>query len=174
MSNPANSNLDIDFVRQQFPAFAAPELDGQAFFENAGGSYTCRQVIDRFNRFYTTRKVQPYGPSDASRLGGEEMDEARERFAAMMGVEIDELSFGPSTSQNSYVLAKAFAETLDKGDAIIVTDQDHEANSGVWRRLESHGIEVREWGINADTGQLDLDKLANLLDDRVKLVCFPH
>ena len=174
MSNPSLPSLNTDFVRQQFPALTTPELKDQAFFENAGGSYTCRQVVDRLTRFYATRKVQPYGHGDASRLGGEEMDEARERLAAMMGVETDELSFGPSTSQNSYVMARAFAETLASGDAVIVTDQDHEANSGVWRRLEAHGIEVREWHINRETGQLDVERLEELLDKRVKLVCFPH
>ena len=46
-------------------------------FENAGGSYTCRQVIDRLHRFYTERKVQPYGRYAASAAGGAEMDEAR-------------------------------------------------------------------------------------------------
>ena len=45
--------LDIEFVRSQFPAFAEPVLQGQAFFENAGGSYTCGAVIDRLTRFYT-------------------------------------------------------------------------------------------------------------------------
>jgi len=45
--------LDIDFVRGQFPAFQEPTLQGQAFFENAGGSYTCAQVIDRLTRYYT-------------------------------------------------------------------------------------------------------------------------
>jgi selenocysteine lyase/cysteine desulfurase len=54
--------LDIDFVRGQFPAFAQESLQGQAFFENAGGSYTCQPVIDRLTRFYTERKVQPYAP----------------------------------------------------------------------------------------------------------------
>ena len=53
--------LDCSFVRSQFPAFSEAALQGQAFFENAGGSYTCRQVIDRLFRFYTQRKVQPYG-----------------------------------------------------------------------------------------------------------------
>ena len=67
--------LDIDFVRGQFPAFAQESLQGQAFFENAGGSYTCQPVIDRLTRFYTERKVQPYAPYEASRLGGEEMDD---------------------------------------------------------------------------------------------------
>ncbi len=166
--------LDNDWVRAQFPAFDQPTLQGQAFFENAGGSYTCRPVIDRLTRFYHERKVQPYGPYTASRAGGEEMDEARTRMAAILGVETDELSFGPSTTQNTYVLAQAFAQMLAEGEAIIVTNQDHEANTGPWRRLVDRGIEVREWQIDPDTGHLDPAALENLLDDKVRLVCFPH
>ena len=166
--------LDIDFVRSQFPAFSEPSLQGQAFFENAGGSYTCSQVIDRLTRFYTQRKVQPYAPYDASRLGGEEMDEARTRLSAMLGVLPEELSFGPSTTQNTYVLAQAFRSFMQPGESIIVTDQDHEANSGPWRRLAEAGIEIREWKINPQSGALDLDALEDLLDTSVRLVCFPH
>ncbi|MEP2642345.1 MULTISPECIES: aminotransferase class V-fold PLP-dependent enzyme [Roseobacteraceae] len=166
--------LDIDFVRRQFPAFSSPALTGQAFFENAGGSYTCAAVIDRLTRFYTERKVQPYAPYEASRLGGAEMDEARARLAAIMGIETDELSFGPSTTQNTYVLAQAFADMMQPGEAIVVTNQDHEANSGPWRRLVDRGIEIREWQINPDTGHLDPNDLEDLLDDHVRLVCFPH
>jgi selenocysteine lyase/cysteine desulfurase len=167
-------SLDIAFVRAQFPAFSEPSLQGQAFFENAGGSYACRQVIERLNRFYTQRKVQPYASYPASRLGGQEMDEARTRMAAILGVDDDELSFGPSTTQNTYVLAQAFAQMLQPGEAIIVTNQDHEANSGPWRRLADRGIEVREWKLDPDTGHLDTDALEELLDESVRLVCFPH
>lgn len=166
--------LDTDFVRAQFPAFAEPSLQGQAFFENAGGSYTCAPVIARLDRYYRQRKVQPYAPYEASRLAGAEMDEARQRLAAMMGVATDELSFGPSTTQNTYVLAQAFRQWMEPGDAIIVTNQDHEANSGPWRRLADAGFEVREWKINPESGLLDPADLENLLDDRVRLVCFPH
>ncbi len=166
--------LDIDYVRGQFPAFQEPSLQGQAFFENAGGSYTCRPVIDRLTRFYTQRKVQPYAPYEASTLGGAEMDEARARMSAILGVEADELSFGPSTTQNTYVLAQAFGQMLKPGEAIIVSNQDHEANTGPWRRLEDRGIEVREWCINPETGHLDPADLENLLDEKVRLVCFPH
>lgn len=167
-------DLDIDFVRAQFPAFFEPGLEGQAFFENAGGSYACGQVIDRLTRFYRSRKVQPYADYPAAQAGGAEMDEARSRLAALLGVETDELHFGPSTSQNTYVLAQAFRALLKPGDAIVVTDQDHEANSGVWRRLAGDGVELREWRVDPDTGHLDPDRLADLLDDRVRLVCFPH
>lgn len=166
--------IDLDFVRGQFPAFREPKLHDQAFFENAGGSYTCQPVIDRLMRFYHQRKVQPYAPYEASRLGGEEMDEARLRLSAWLGVDADELSFGPSTTQNTYVLAQAFRQHLKPGDAIIVTNQDHEANTGPWRRLAESGIEVREWKIDAETGHLPLEGLASLLDGDVKLVCFPH
>lgn len=165
--------LDIDFVRAQFPAFSEPSLAGQAFFENAGGSYPCRFVTERLERFYRERKVQPYGTFDASRVAGEEMDEARLRLAAMLGVETDELSFGPSTSQNTYVLTQAFRGWLSPGDAIVVTNQDHEANTGPWRRLEADGIEVREWRLDRETGHLDRETLEPLLDG-ARLLCFPH
>jgi len=96
------------------------------------------------------------------------------RLAALIGVKPEQLSFGPSTSQNTYVLAQAFRGLLNADDAIIVTNQDHEANSGVWRRLDSSGIDVREWKMDPLTGHLSLDALDALLDDKVKLVCFPH
>jgi len=168
------STLDINFVRSHFPALSEPSLQGRAFFENAGGSYTCQPVLDRLTRFYTQRKMQPYGPSDPSRLGGEEMDEARARMAAILGVDTDELSFGPSTTQNTYVLAQAFRQWMQPGEAIVVTNQDHEANSGPWRRLAEEGIEIREWQIDPETGSLNPQDLENLLDEKVRLVCFPH
>jgi len=168
--------LDLDFVRSQFPAFASPALAGMAFFENAGGSYPCTQVVARLTRFYTERKVQPYAPYPASQAGGAEMDEARDRLAAMLGVAREEVSFGPSTSANTYVLANAVRQWLRGTDgAVVVTNQDHEANTGVWRRLADEGIEVREWRIDPQTGHLDLAALRALLaDGRVRLVCFPH
>ena len=166
--------LDLDFIRGQFPAFEVPSLKEQSFFENAGGSYTCSQVQDRLKRFYLERKVQPYAPFEASRLGGAEMDEARSRLAAMLGVEDDELSFGPSTTQNTYVLSQAVAQWIKPYQTIIVTNQDHEANSGPWRRLAERGVTIKEWCINPVTGLLDLEDLRLLLDENVKMVCFPH
>ena len=167
------TTLDPTEIRQFFPAFSEPSLIDQAFFENAGGSYPCRFVTERLERFYRERKVQPYAPYDASRVAGEEMDEARTRLSAMLGVDEDELSFGPSTTQNVYVLAQAFREWLSPGDAIVVTNQDHEANTGAWRKLAASGIEVREWQIDPQTGSLDPADLPALLKG-AKLLAFPH
>jgi selenocysteine lyase/cysteine desulfurase len=167
--------LDLAFVRSQFPAFSVPGLKDQSFFENAGGSYACGPVIERLARFYRERKVQPYGPYAAAQAGGAEMDEARARLAAMMGVKGHEVSFGPSTTANAFVLANAVRRWLKPGEAIVVTNQDHEANSGPWRRLAEDGAEVREWQVDPATGHLDPVRLKPLLaDGRVRLVCFPH
>jgi selenocysteine lyase/cysteine desulfurase len=170
------TKLDLTFVRAQFPAFSEPLLANHAFFENAGGSYPCRPVVERLHRFYTERKVQPYGPYPGAQVGGAEMDEARTRLAALMGVAQDELSFGPSTSANTFVLAQAVRLWLrGQNAAIVVTNQDHEANSGVWRRLADEGVEVREWQIDPQTGHLDpADLTALLADGKVRLLAFPH
>jgi selenocysteine lyase/cysteine desulfurase len=168
------TTLDLEFVRRQFPAFDAGET--HAFFENAGGSYPARAVTDRLARFYRERKVQPYGPYPRAQAGGAEMDEARARLSAMMGCAEDELSFGPSTSANTFVLANAVRLWLrGRQAAIVVTNQDHEANSGVWRRLADEGVEVREWRIDPVSGHLDPAGLKPLLaDGKVRLVAFPH
>ncbi len=168
------TRLDIEFVRSLFPAFAQENLRGWGFFENAGGSYACVHVIDRLTRYYHETKLQPYGVFPASIRAGEEMDAARSRLGALLNVAPDELSFGPSTSQNTYVIANALRNGLGEGDEIIVTDQDHEANSGVWRRLAEQGANVREWRVDPQTGQLDISGLENLLSSRTKLVAMPH
>lgn len=166
--------LDSSRVRALFPAFQEDGLKGQAFFENAGGSYTSRHVLERLEHYYRATKVQPYGAYPASIEAGEAMDLAYERIASILEVSADWIHIGPSTSANTYVLAHAFAQQLGDSDAIIVTNQDHEANSGVWRRLARHGVEVREWKIDPETGHLNPADLDNLLDTKVRLVAFPH
>ena len=168
------TELDLTFVRAQFPAFSEPMLQGWAFFENAGGSYPAGATVQRLHEFYTRTKVQPYAPFPASRRAGALMDESYERIATLLNVAPDEVHFGPSTSQNTYVLSHALRPLLNAGDEIVVTNQDHEANSGVWRRWEATGITLREWRVDPETGHLDPADLANLLNSRTRLVAFPH
>ena len=167
--------LDLDFVRSNFPAFARPINDGQSFFENAGGSFACRQTIDALTGYYTDLKVQPYSEFESSRRAGELMDRSRERWAEALGVESREVVFGPSTTANTYVLAHAFAEVLEPGNEVIVTNQDHEANTGAIRRAaERIGCEVKEWRIDPGTGLLDIADFEELLSERTGLVTVPH
>ena len=166
--------LDPSRIRALFPAFNEPGLAGQAFFENAGGSYTAQATLDILDHYYRATKVQPYGVYAASEAAGRGMDHAYERLARALNVTSDWIHIGPSSSANTYVLGNAFAGWLKPGDAVIVTNQDHEANTGNWRRLANRGIEVREWRVDTETACLSLDALDALLDEKVKLVAAPH
>lgn len=168
------TTLDISYVRQHFPAFSEPNLKGWAFFENAGGSYTCQQVLSGLTSYYKRTKVQPYHAYPTAQQAGEAMDNSYARLAEYMGVPADELHLGPSTTQNTYVLSHAFKGMWKPGDEIIVTNQDHEANSGVWRKLESEGIVVREWCIDPISGLLDPEDLGQLLNNKTKMVAYPQ
>jgi len=169
-----HTTIDLGFVRQQFPAFSEPSLYGQAFFENAGGSYACQQVITRLHDFYTKTKVQPHHRYPTAERAGKEMDASYPSFASYLNVQADEVYFGPSTSQNAYVLAHAFRDLLKAGDEVIVTNQDHEANSGAWRRLAEYGVVVKEWRVDGETGSLHKDDLQALLTEKTRIVAFPH
>ena len=166
--------LDLKFVRAQFPAFSEPSLNGWAFFENAGGSYPCIQFINRLTSFYMKNKVQVNYPYPASMLAGALMEASYKRFADYLNVEDSEIHFGPSTTQNIYVLANAMRPMWKDGDEIIVSCQDHEANAGAWRKLASQGIKILEWHVNSETGLLDLGELDGLFSERTKMVAFPH
>ncbi|HEX4297877.1 MAG TPA: aminotransferase class V-fold PLP-dependent enzyme [Devosia sp.] len=166
--------LDPARIRAEFPSFRQPDLKDFAFFENAGGSFTCAAVLNRMRSYYWNTKVQPYGAYPASRAAGDAMDEAHRRMAQALNVAADWIHFGPSTSANTYALGRAFESWLRAADAVIVTNQDHEANSGAWRKLASRGIEIREWRVDPQTGHLNIADLDKLLDSKVRLVAFPH
>ena len=57
---------------------------------------------------------------------------------------------------------------------MIVTNQDHEANIGVWSRLEDAGIVVREWHVDPETAELHPIDLEALLSPRTRAVAFTH
>lgn len=166
--------LDLEFVRAQFPAFSEPTLKGWAFFENAGGSYPCQQFITRLTDFYMKNKVQVNYPYPASMLAGKLMEASYKRMADYLNVEESEIHFGPSTTQNVYVLANAMRPMWQDGDEIIVSCQDHEANAGAWRKLADRGIKIVEWHVNAETGLLSLDELEILFSEKTKMLAFPH
>ncbi|MGQ0429812.1 MAG: aminotransferase class V-fold PLP-dependent enzyme [Gammaproteobacteria bacterium] len=168
------TTLDLEFVRSQFPAFHEPTLDGFSHFENAGGSYACKQTIEWLDRYYRQTKVQPYYEFAPSKRAGEEMDQAKARMAGWLNVGTDEMHFGPSTSQNTFVLAQALRRFLKPGDEVIVTNQDHEANVGCWARLADDGFVVREWKVDPKSADLKVEDLEALLSSRTRAVAFTH
>ncbi len=172
--NISNTKLDIDFVRSQFPAFNDPLCKGWSFFENAGGSYVPKHVIKKLNEFMTSTKVQPYAEYPMSKIAGDNMDKATEFFAKMINAKNKEIIIGGSTSINLYVLSNALKYSLKPGDEVIVTNQDHEANISPWRRLAEVGAIIKEWKINNNTAELEIEDLEKLLTRNTKIVAVTH
>ena len=168
------TTLDLDFVRAQFPSFSHAETGRWAHLENAGGSYCPRQVVDLLADLFAHGKCQPEWDFGPSVIATEAMRRSRTVMAELFNADEDEIHFGPSTSQNTYVLAKAMRPMWRDGDEIIVTNQDHEANGGAWRRLADTGIEVKEWRVDPATGLLDPTDLDSLITDRTRLLAVTH
>jgi cysteine desulfurase family protein (TIGR01976 family) len=162
--------LDVDFARSHFPALAGE----WAFFENAGGTLAADSVLVRVQSYMAENFVQPAAGYDASAEGGQKIMESQRLMAEMIGAAPDEVMVGISTSMNVYMLSEAIRRWFSPGDEIICTNLDHEANNGGWRRLEELGLVIREWRINPETAELELEELEKLLNDKTRLVCFSH
>ena len=165
--------LDIDFVRQQFV-----QLNDQpdfVFASNAGGSYVCNRVNELLEHYNRHTRVQPYSRYKSSSEAGAAMDRAKQDWAAALSIDLSELTIGPSTSMNTYVMSQAIGDRWRSGDEIVVTNQDHEANNGVWRRKAiEKDVTIREWRVDPDTGLLDIEALLPLLNNKTRWVFFSH
>lgn len=169
LASPSQSTLD--FVRSRFPTLASE----WAFMDNAGGSVPLQRVIARATRYMTECPVQLGASYDASVQAQERLDSAVAALAGFTNARHPaEVIIGPSTSTLLSRLARAMTPGLKKGDEIIVTNLDHEANISPWRRLEDHGVVLKTWEVNRDSMRLELDELARLMTDRTRLVCFTH
>ena len=162
--------LDTAFVRAHFPALAGP----WGLFENAGGTLAAAQVLDRIRTYMAEYQVQPGAAYPASARAAEMIAESHRAMAAMINAQPEEVMIGPSTSMNVFLLAQALRPGLREGDEIVVTNLDHEANVGAWRKLAASGIAVREWRFDQESFALEPEGLAALLNERTRLVCFGH
>ncbi|MFT5571954.1 MAG: selenocysteine lyase/cysteine desulfurase [Cryomorphaceae bacterium] len=165
--------LDLEFVRKQFNQLNDdPDL---VFASNAGGSYVCNQVNEIFENYNRHTRVQPYNNFAPSSNAGLAMDRAKDLWAQALNIEVSELTVGPSTSMNTYVMANAISTNWTPGDEIVVTNQDHETNIGVWRRkADEKGVTIREWASDPETGLLNIEDLAGLLSNKTRWVFFTH
>ncbi len=169
-----NLTLDVDYVRSQFPAFNDNLAKDWSFFENAGGSYVPKNVIDKLSEFMISTKVQPYAEYPMSKIAGQNMDKAINLFSKMINAKQNEILIGGSTSINLYVLSNALKKFISTGDEVIVTNQDHEANISPWRRLAEIGAKVIEWKINTKNGELEINDLEKLINKKTKILAVTH
>ncbi len=167
--------LDLEFVRQQFPVFQTELGRKIGFLDNAGGSYVAGAVIDRLTDFYTNYKVQPYGANPLSNRAGEAMDLGRRTMAELLNVSADLVTLGASSTQCFNTLSIACAPLVGKGSEVIVSEQDHESNIGGWERLcQQQGATMKIWQADPESGELALADLEKVLTDKTTIVAVTH
>lgn len=164
-------SLDLAFVRSQFPALA----DGFAYFDNAGGSLVLRNVAERVSEYLLTTSVQTGASYEHSQRATSRLMEARAKIARLLGAKRpEEIVLGSSTTVLAQFLSRAMESGLKHGDEIVVTNFDHESNIGPWRALEKRGIVIKEWSIDRESFEINLDDLDRLMTERTRLVAVTH
>jgi cysteine desulfurase family protein (TIGR01976 family) len=153
--------------RQDFPALI--KNPGLAFLDGPGGSQVPRAVVDAIADVYASCNVNTHGNFAPSREVDRRMEAARGAVAAFLGAESGScISFGQSMTTLSFNLSTAIGRTLEKGDEVLITQLDHEANRGPWLGLETRGVVVREVRL-LELGELDPADMAAKITPRTKL-----
>jgi cysteine desulfurase family protein (TIGR01976 family) len=168
---PSTPTLNLDHIRAEFPALQ----NDCVYLDNAGGSQVLRRVADRVRDYLLTSSVQLGASYAQSQDAGAKVMAARRSVAELIHApHDDEVVMGGSTTSLMFQLTQALRPGIRQGDEIIVTNSDHEANIGGWKRLEEAGAVVHIWEVNPDTLALELEDLERLLSPRVKWVAITH
>src|SRR5580692_2664827 len=120
--------------RQDFPALTRTGQGANlAYLDGPGGSQVPQIVIDTLGDFYATCNVNTHGRFYPSQEVDRRMDRARTVLAEFVGAEDPAcISFGQNMTTLNYLLSAAIGRTLKKGDEVLITQLDHEANRGPW------------------------------------------
>ncbi|KAK1688225.1 aminotransferase class-V [Colletotrichum godetiae] len=164
------SQIDIAAVRSKFPA-----LDqDQVFFDNAGGSQTLGTVIESIRDYLTQSNVQLGASYKVGQKATASYGEGYQAGAKYINASPDEIVFGASTTQLFRNLSHTF--TFSKGDEIIISAVDHEANIASWVDLAARQqLELKWWKpASATNPKLTAENLKSLLSDKTRLVTLTH
>ncbi len=163
--------MDIEFVRKQFPA-----LDREfVYMDNAGGSQTLAKVAERIKGYLLHHNVQLGASYKISREAGEKLTYATKKVGKFINAnQPEEIVIGPSSTMLLRILSMCISRDWKKGDEVIVTNTDHEANVSPWTDLEEKGIKVKIWKANTETFELELSDLKKLISKHTKLVAVSH
>ena len=161
--------LDVEAVRARYSA-----LDRRlAFFDGPGGTQCPDEVIDAIAAYMREDNANVGAPYETSVRTVELIERARAAGGRFLGCHPDELAFGQSMTSLNFLLTRALGRRLERGDEIVCTRLDHDANVSPWLALqEDLGVVVRFAGVHDDLS-LDLDDLESQLSERTRVVAFP-
>jgi cysteine desulfurase family protein (TIGR01976 family) len=167
--------LDVGAARARFPSLARTLPNGHraAFLDGPGGSQAPGSVIQAIADYMRRSAANEGGPFATSVETGEVIVGARVAASDFTGSAPEEIVFGPNMTTLNFLLAHAVARTLARGDEIVVTDLDHDANVAPWLAVAAdHGLTIRHAPIRVEDGTLDLEGLEATLGPRTRVVAF--
>lgn len=163
--------LDVKWVRKQFPALE----NDMIFMDNAGGSQTLSTVMDRITDYLTNYDVQHGASYSTSQNAVEQLTQAKQEIQKWLNADCkEEVIIGASSTMLLRILSLCISQKWQKGDEVIITNCDHEANMTPWKDLQKQGMVIKVWNINPKTYRLELDDLMPLLSQRTQMVAVTH
>ena len=164
--------INLDKVRSNFPSLSLKdENENQIIYlDGPGGTQVPSSVIDAISNYYRQSNSNTHGEFITSKETDSIMDSMRKKVAQLLGAESKEcISIGQNMTTLNYSLSRGLSKIIKKGDEVIITELDHEANRGPWKTLESYGIKPVEVALLQD-GTLDYNDFKNKINQRTALV----
>jgi cysteine desulfurase len=130
-------------------------------------------AVDAMQPYLSDVCANPSGSHAASRAAKTALEEARETVAALVGASPREIVFTGGGSEGDNLAVKGAAWAARSADAardgVVTTGIEHKAVLGAGARLGRDGFRVTKVPATA-AGVLDLDALADAVDDRTAVV----
>jgi len=165
-------SFDISKAREKFPALT--RLEGSrtaAYLDGPGGTQTPESVIAAMAGVLERGVSNLGGGFGASDEADRITAGARAAMGRMLGADPSTISFGQNMTSLTFTMSRALSATWNEGDAIVLTSLDHDANFTPWAMAAADaGVELRVAEFDTATGLLDASEVADLIDDRVRLV----
>jgi cysteine desulfurase family protein (TIGR01976 family) len=159
--------FDVGRVRVAYPALA----DGYAYLDGAAGTQMPEPVIDAIGGAYRAGLGNSGGAFPASRRSDVITEECRRAVADLTGGVPEGVILGPNMTTLTYRLARTLAAKWGRGDEIVVTRLDHDANVRPWvQAATAAGATVRWAGVLLPEGDLEVAQIAGLISERTRLV----
>lgn len=170
--------LNIEKIRGDFPILNQ-RIQGcpLIYLDNAATTQKPQAVIDALVRYYTYQNANVHrGIHTLSQQATEAFEMVRSQVAQFIHApEARSIIFTRGTTESINLLAYTWGEAqIQAGDVIVCSQMEHHSNLVPWQRLaQKKNAQLRLIPIS-ETGTLDMDVAAQLIDTRTKLVAVTH
>jgi cysteine desulfurase/selenocysteine lyase len=170
--------FDVERIRQDFPILSR-QVHGKplVYFDSGASAQKPRAVIDAMTQVLENEYTNVHrGAHYLSQTLTDRYEGVRETIARFINAPSeDQIVITRNTTEAINLVAATYGRKfLGQGDAVVVSTMEHHANIVPWQMLrDEKGIELKVAPID-DTGALDLDAYAALLDGNTKLVAITH